>query len=181
MKTTYEMKLKLEIFKFRRCFKIKIAIFPGNFEPITLSHLNILNRALKIFDKIIVLILKTSSKQPKISIKNRLDLIKISTKNLKNVEIDYWEKLLVDYAKLTGACAIVQGLRNTEEFLKKYDTFSICKLLNYELETVFLPIESKYIHITSELVLKMIAHKKNINSLVPQEISQKLIKILSEV
>lgn len=163
----------------RRWLNIKIAVFPGYFEPITLKHLNILKRALKLFDKIIVLVLNNPLKKSIISVPNRLELIKMATEGL-NIEADYWENLLVDYAEVVGACALIKEIKNTNSS-KELEIFDENEVLNSSVETVFFAASSKYRHISSELILKMAAHKKSLISLVPTTIETKLIKILSEV
>ena len=160
--------------------KIKVAIFPGRFEPITLNHLNIIGRALKLFDKIIVLVLNNPNLKPIISIPNRLKLIKLATQEL-NVETDYWEHLIIDYAEIAGACAIIKTIKNSNTFEKDYDMSIATKLLKPNIETVFFPVNPKYGYINSELILKLAIHKKNLEMMVPAAIIAKLTKILSEV
>lgn len=161
-------------------FKIKIAIFPGRFDPITLNHLNILQRAQKIFDKIIVLVLNNPERKSKIPIQTRLELIRLATEKLKNVEADYWEKLLIDYAEIVGACAIIKSIKNTSEFNLEFEMFATNKLLNSKIETVFFPASPKFRNINSNLIKQLAANKKNIDLLVPAAILPKLSKILSE-
>lgn len=170
----------MKTIKIKVVFEIKIAIFPGRFDPITLKHLNILKRALKLFDKIIVLVLNNQKSKSTISIQNRLELIKLATNGL-NVETDFWEKSIVAYAEMAGACAIVKSVRNPHEFYEEFENFIENKILNSNIETVFFPVSPKYGHIKSSLVFKLAVHGKNLDSMVPSTISTKLTKILSEV
>ncbi len=162
--------------------KIKIAIFPGRFEPITLCDLDILKRALRIFDKIIVLVLNNPERKSKISIQNRLDLIKTSTEQFKNIETDFWEKLLIDYVNVVGACAIIKCIKNTSGFNNEFDMYATNKILNPNVETVFFPANPKYRQINSMLVEQLIAAKaQNLELMIPKVILPKLTEILSEV
>lgn len=172
--------MKKRAIKTNEVLKIKIAIFPGRFDPITLKHLDIIQRAKKIFDKIIVLVLNNPEKKSKISITNRLELIKIATKNLTNVEADYWEKLLIDYAEIVGACAIIKSIKNTSEFNLEFEMFATNKMLNSKIETVFFPAAPKYRSINSSLIKQLANNKKNLNSMVPEVIIPNLSKMLSE-
>lgn len=131
------------------------------------------------FDKIIVLVLRKPFSKPIISIQNRLELIKLATEGL-NVEADYWENLIVDYAELVGACTLIKEVKPTS-FAEELELFDENELLNSTVDTVFIAANSKYRHISSEFVVKMATCKKSLSSLVPAKIETKLIKILSEV
>ena len=95
---------------------MKIAIYPGSFDPVTSGHLNIIQRAAKIFDKLIVCVMVNAGKNPMFTLEERVDLIRRVTKSLPNVEVDSSSELLADYAKRRGSCVIVKGLRAGSDF-----------------------------------------------------------------
>ena len=95
---------------------MKTAIYPGSFDPITSGHLNIIERAANIFDKLIVCVMVNAGKNPMFSLEERVALIKKATKNLSNVEVDCSNELLADYARRRGSCVIVKGLRAGSDF-----------------------------------------------------------------
>ena len=126
-----------------------IAIYPGSFDPITKGHLNIIERAAKMFDKLIVAILINSSKNSLFSMEERLELIRESTKHLPNVELDFFSGLLVDYAKKREANILIRGLRAVSDFEVEMQMALVNHKLNSALDTVFLCSDSEFAYLSS--------------------------------
>ena len=127
---------------------MKIAIYPGSFDPVTSGHLNIIQRAAKIFDKLIVCVMVNAGKNPMFTLEERVELIRRVTKSLPNVEVDSSSELLADYAKRRGSCVIVKGLRASSDFENEFQMALINHKINPELDTMFLPAESQYMYLS---------------------------------
>src|SRR4051812_29559505 len=117
---------------------VSIAVCPGSFDPITNGHLDIIQRGAKVFDKVYVVVLSNSSKQPLFSIEERVELIRKVTAYIPNVEVDYYQGLLVDYAKEIKANAILRGLRAVSDFEYEMQITSMNRVLDDQLETFFM-------------------------------------------
>ena len=146
------------------------AIYPGSFDPITLGHLNIIRRASKIFDKVVVCVMVNSSKTPMFSLEERVELIKRVVKRFPNVEVDTSSILLSDYAKRYEGAVLVKGLRAVSDFESEFQMAIINKKLNPELETVFLTSSEKYTYISYSVVKEMAKYGADLRELVPAEI-----------
>lgn len=150
---------------------MKIAICPGSFDPVTLGHLDIIERASELFDKVIVLVMSNSAKAGKtaFSVDERIELLKkCITKD--NIEVDTYSGLLVNYAKEKGAVAIVKGLRAVSDFDYEFQQALINKSLNPNLETVFLSAKGDNMFLSSSLVKEVCSLDGDISSYVPGEI-----------
>ncbi len=123
---------------------MKIAIYPGTFDPITNGHLDILERALKLFDKVIITVAKNPSKQPLFSQEERRSMIRSAVKQYKNVEVDMFDGLLVEYARKKKATSLVRGLRAISDFEYELQMALMNRKLDSTLETVFLMPNEKY-------------------------------------
>ena len=117
---------------------MKIAIYPGSFDPITSGHLNIIKRAANIFDKLIVCVMVNSTKSPMFSRQERVDMIHLSLQGLNNVEVDFSDELLATYAKRKGSCVIIKGLRAGSDFENEFQMALINHKINPGLDTMFL-------------------------------------------
>lgn len=150
---------------------MKIAVCPGSFDPVTLGHLDIINRASRLFDKVIVLVSFNPGKSSaSFSVEERMDMIRTVTKHLNNVEIDCNDGLLADYLKKTGAAAIVKGLRAVSDFEYEFQMALANKKLYDEAETVFLTTSSENMYLSSSVVKEIASLGGNISGLVPPEI-----------
>ncbi len=150
---------------------MKIAICPGSFDPITLGHLDIIERAASIFDQIIVLVVRNSSKQNfAFTIEERVDFIRRCTTHLQNVTVDSYEGLLVDYARKHGAVALVKGLRAVTDYDYEFQQALTNKRLNPDVETVFLTANSTNMFLSSSIVKEVCRLGGDISSFVPDEI-----------
>jgi pantetheine-phosphate adenylyltransferase len=131
---------------------MKIAIYPGSFDPITNGHIDILERALKLFDHVIITIARNSSKNPLFTEKERLALIRQVTKGYNNVEVDCFNGLLVDYVRKRNAIAVVRGLRAMTDFEYELQMALMNRKLDEKMETVFLMPNEKYTYLSSNFV-----------------------------
>ena len=151
---------------------MRIAVYPGSFDPITNGHLDIIERASKIFDKVIVGVLNNKNKQPRFTSEERVMLIRKVTGHLQNVETASFNGLLVDFAKEHSASVIIKGLRTVNDFEYEFQMALLNKTLDNECETMFMMTNSKYSYISSSMVNELAGYKGDLAGLVPSEIIQ---------
>jgi pantetheine-phosphate adenylyltransferase len=155
---------------------MKIAIYPGSFDPITNGHLDILERAMKLFDKVIITIARNSVKSPLFSEKERLAMIKEAVKDLEGVEVDSFEGLLVEYARKKEATAVVRGLRAISDFEYELQMALMNRRLDEQLVTVFLMPNERYTYLNSSIVREIARHQGDVKDFVPQHVYRKLME-----
>ncbi len=153
---------------------MRTSVYPGSFDPITNGHLDIIRRASKIYDRVIVGVLNNPNKKPLFSAAERMEMIRSVTGGLDNVEVDCFEGLLVDFVKEKGAEVIVKGLRTVADFEYEFQMALLNKALNPEYETVFLMTDSKYSYISSSMVKELAGFNGDLTGLVPREIINKI-------
>ena len=151
---------------------MRIAVYPGSFDPITNGHLDIIERASKIFDKVVVGVLNNKNKKPRFTSDERVMLIKKVTSHLDNVETASFDGLLVDFAKRQNASVIIKGLRTVNDFEYEFQMALLNKTLDNECETMFMMTNSKYSYISSSMVNELAGYKGDLAGLVPSEIIQ---------
>ena len=149
---------------------MKIAIYPGSFDPVTSGHLNIIQRAANIFDKLIVCVMVNAGKNPMFTLDERVELIRRVTQALPNVEVDSSSELLADYARRRGSCVIVKGLRAGSDFENEFQMALINHKINPELDTMFLPAESQYMYLSSSTVKELGSYGVDLSDFLPEEI-----------
>ncbi len=149
---------------------MKIAVYPGSFDPITLGHMNIIERASAIFDKVYVCVMVNSEKQPLFSRNERVELIHRCCKRLDNVEVETSGGLLVDYARSRGACAIIKGLRAVSDFDWEFQMALANKKICPEIETLFLASSEKHTYLSSTVVKELGRYGAELRDFVPGEI-----------
>ena len=149
---------------------MKIAVCPGSFDPVTVGHLDIIQRAASLFDKVIVLVAVNSSKTPSFSPEERADLIRRVTSGLDNVDVDMCEGLIVDHARRVGATAIVKGLRAMTDFEYEFQMALINRNLNNGIETVFLTTSAENMYLSSSAVKQVAYYGGDISAFVPPQI-----------
>lgn len=154
---------------------MKIAICPGSFDPVTLGHIDIIERAAELFDKVIVLVTGNSMKSPMFSLDERMELIKRSVSK-ENIEVDTYNGLLVNYAKEKNAVAIVKGLRAVSDFDYEFQQALTNKSLLPDIETVFLTAKGKNMFLSSSMVKEVCKLDGDISRFVPQQILDDVIK-----
>ena len=149
---------------------MKTAICPGSFDPVTLGHLDIIERAAELFDEVIVLVMSNRSKSGSLfTVEERIELINRTIKG-KNIKVDTYDGLLVDYAKQKNAVAIVKGLRAMSDFEYEFQQALTNKSLYPKVETVFLTTEGKNMFLSSSVVKEVCTLGGDISTFVPQEI-----------
>lgn len=149
---------------------MKIAIYPGSFDPVTSGHLNIIRRAAAIFDKLIVCVMVNAGKKPMFNQDERVDLIRRVTEDIPNVEVDSSCELLAEYARRKGSCVIVKGLRAGSDFENEFQMALINRKLNPELDTMFLTAESQYMYLSSSTVKELGGYNVDLSDFLPEEI-----------
>lgn len=151
---------------------LKIAIYPGSFDPITLGHLNIIKRAARCFDKLIVCVMVNAEKVNRglFTIQERVDMIRRVVEGIANVEVDASSMLVAEYARQKGACTLIKGLRAVSDYEKEQQMALINAKLNPQLETMFLPSRTKYTYISSSVVKEMAGYGADLRDFVPREI-----------
>ncbi len=158
---------------------MRIAICPGSFDPVTVGHLDIVTRASKLFDKVIVLVVKNAEKNPSFTAEERVEMINTVVGDLGNVTADTYEGLLVNYVQQTGACAIVKGLRAVSDFEYEFQMALTNKQLYPEAETVFLTTSGKNLYLSSSLVKQLAYFHGDISKFVPPELHDIIAERLS--
>ena len=153
---------------------MKIALCPGSFDPVTLGHIDIIERTAELFDKVIVLVMSNSAKHSLFSIDERVELLKRCIKN-SNVEVDTYNGLLVDYAKKVDAVAIVKGLRAVSDFDYEFEQALTNKSLLPQIETVFLAAKGANMFLSSSMVKEVCSLNGDISRFVPKEILNDVI------
>lgn len=153
---------------------MRIAVYPGSFDPVTNGHLDIIKRASKIYDKVIVGVLNNAGKKPLFTAAERVDMLRDVTNHIENVEVDSFSGLLVDFAESKDATVIVKGLRTVADFEYEFQMALLNKALNPEYETVFMMTDSKYSYISSSMVKELAGFKGDLTGLVPSEITDRI-------
>ena len=153
---------------------MRIAVYPGSFDPITNGHLNIIERATKIFDKIIVGVANNSKKSTLFSAPERIDMLKEVTKNLEKVKIQSFSGLLIDFMKSNKASIIIRGMRAISDFEHESQLALMNKRLAPEIETIFMVTCSKYSYLDSSIIKEIASLNGCINQLVPEIVEKKL-------
>ncbi|WP_028320707.1 pantetheine-phosphate adenylyltransferase [Desulfatiglans anilini] len=152
----------------------KSAIYPGTFDPVTNGHISIIKRGLKIFDKVIVAILRNSQKTPLFSLEERMTMIRESLKAYPNVEVDSFEGLLVDYAVRKNCRVILRGLRAMSDFEYEFQLALINRKLNRNVQSIFLVTDYKWFYTSSTIIKEAASLGGDISSLIPPLVHQKL-------
>ena len=152
----------------------KTVIYPGSFDPFTLGHLNIIERASRVFDKVVVSVAHNVSKKTIFTIEERVELINGIFSDNSNIEVDSFEGLLVEYAKKVGTNSVLRGMRSVSDFEYEMQMAHANKTLSSDIETVFMVTDSNYSHISSSLIKEIITLGGSAEHLVPKIVEQKL-------
>ncbi len=149
---------------------MKLAIYPGSFDPVTLGHLNIIQRASSIFDRLIICVLVNSGKNPMFSASERVEMIRRTVSGMPNVEVDQSSELLGEYAKSKGDCVLVKGLRAMSDFEKEFQMAIVNKKINRTLDTMFLSSDSEFMYLSSSVVREMVRYGRDLRDFVPEAV-----------
>ncbi|MDO5437620.1 MAG: pantetheine-phosphate adenylyltransferase [bacterium] len=152
----------------------KTAIYPGSFDPVTKGHIDILERASKMFDKVIIAVLKNSSKKSFLPAQDRVELIKKSIKHIENAEVAYFEGLTVDYARQKGAKFLIRGLRAVSDFEYEMQLSQANMSIAPDIGTVFLITKPKYNFISSGIVKELASYGEDVSKFVPDSVVEYL-------
>lgn len=155
---------------------MRIAIYPGTFDPVTNGHLDILYRSSTLFDRVIVAVAKENYKNTLFTLEERAELLNKVIGDMPNVEVEVFSGLLVDYVKSKGACAIIRGLRAVSDFDYEFQVALMNKKLYNDAETVFLTTDTKYSFLSSSIVKKVASLGGCVKGLVPEEVEEALKK-----
>lgn len=156
---------------------MRVAIYPGSFDPVTNGHIDVIKRAAKLFSRVIVAVIRNPEKKPQFSLEERVEMLKKSLKPLKNAEVESFDGLLVEYARGKKADIIVRGLRAVSDFDYEFQMALTNRKMAPEIETLFFMTDYKYSYLSSNFV-KQIAHLGgDIREMVPASVAEKLKNI----
>jgi pantetheine-phosphate adenylyltransferase len=154
------------------------AVYPGTFDPVTYGHIDIIKRAAKIFDEVIVAVAHNPQKQPLLSFADRIQMVKDALKGLKNVTVDHFEGLSVNYVKSKKVRIILRGLRMISDFEYEFQMALTNRNLNKEIETIFMMPSEEYSFVSSKLIKEAAALGADLDRFVPKNVEKKLKSIL---
>ena len=154
----------------------KIAVYPGSFDPITNGHLDILYRAAKIFDKVIILVCVNSQKKSRFSQDERVKMIKEAVSGMDNVEVDATEGLTVEYARKHNAKHLIRGLRAVTDFEYEFQMASANDFADHNIDTIFLMSKAEKSFINSSMIMELYENGVDVKELVPESVSKRLYK-----
>lgn len=146
---------------------MKTAVCPGSFDPITVGHLDLVERAAAIFDRVIVCVMVNGEKHPMFTPDERLELARAAVAHIPNAQAEAWGGLLADFAREQGACALIKGARNGMDFDWEQQMAQINRELCPQLDTVVLPARPEHFHISSTMVREMIRYQQKLDGYVP--------------
>ena len=146
---------------------MSVALFPGSFDPPTYGHLNVIERASRIFDKIDVVISENPEKNCLFSAGERLLMMKTLVEPYANVTVHTWDKLIVEYAKKVGAKVLIRGIRNASDFSYEFDLSLMNRSLNPNIETLFIPTETRFVIVKSSSIKELASCGGDISGMVP--------------
>lgn len=152
----------------------KVAVYPGTFDPVTLGHLDVVKRACRLFDRVIVAVAERKDKRPLFALEERIELVRRSVAGLPRVEVKGFTGLLVDFVRQEQACAVVRGLRAVMDFDYEFQMAMTNRKLAAELETVFFVPSEKYFYLSSSLVRELAAAHGQLSCFVPEPVERAL-------
>ncbi|MBE6047464.1 MAG: pantetheine-phosphate adenylyltransferase [Clostridium sp.] len=155
---------------------MKIAVYPGSFDPITLGHLDVIKRGAKVFDKVIVGVLVNVNKSGLFDIEERVELIKRVTSGIPNVEVVSFNGLLIDFVKQCNATVILKGLRALSDFEYEFQMALMNTKLDAEIETLFMMTSAQYSYISSSAIKQVAKFKGDLRGLVPEEVIPDIVE-----
>ncbi|MDA8132589.1 MAG: pantetheine-phosphate adenylyltransferase [Elusimicrobia bacterium] len=157
--------------------KKRTAVYPGSFDPVTFGHLDIIDRASKIFDHVIVGVFVHSAKKHMFPLDQRVAMLRTALKGRKNVTVDCFEGLLVDYMKKKSSKLVIRGLRAISDLEYEFQIAAVNRTLSPEIETVFLMPRQRYTYLSSSIVRDIAHFRGNVSKLVPPHVSKAIAKL----
>jgi len=154
--------------------KKKIAIYPGSFDPVTNGHIDVIKRAIQLFDQVIVAVIENPAKEASFSVDERMDMLRTVTRGLSGVVVSHFDGLLVDYVRKKRAKIIIRGLRAVSDFEYEFQMALTNRKLAANIETVFLMPAEAYTYLSSSIVKEVVSLKGNVKGLVPRQIEARL-------
>ncbi|MGI5057895.1 pantetheine-phosphate adenylyltransferase [Treponema pectinovorum] len=155
---------------------MNIAVFPGSFDPPTYGHLNVIERASKLFDKIDVVVSENPVKNHLFTADERMMMLKTLVEPYNNVEVHKWDKLIVGYAQNVGAKVLIRGIRNASDFSYEFDLSLMNHNLNSNIETLFMPTETRYVIVKSSSIKELAQFGGDISGMVPPIVCEAVLK-----
>ena len=157
---------------------MRTAIYPGSFDPLTNGHLDVIQRAVKLFNRVVIAVAKNEGKQPLFTLEERLDLVRGAIKGIKGVEAESFDSLLVDYAHQHNAQAIVRGLRAVSDFEFEFQLALMNRKLNEKVETIFMMPKDTYTFLSSRIIKEIARLGGDISAFVPAHVKIALVEKL---
>jgi pantetheine-phosphate adenylyltransferase len=153
---------------------MRTVIYPGSFDPFTNGHLDVVRRAARIFDRVVVAVARNEAKHPLFSVAERTELVRQACASLPNVEADSFDSLLVNYVVQRGACAVVRGLRAVSDFEFEFQLALMNRRLNEQVETLFLTPKDTYTFVSSRIVKEIARLGGDVSPFVPEQVKSAL-------
>lgn len=154
------------------------AVYPGTFDPVTYGHIDLIKRALKIFDTVIIAVAHNPEKKTLFSVEERIELLKSATKGLKGVVVEDFDGLVVDYVRKKGASVVIRGLRMLSDFEYEFQMALTNRKLAQDIETIFMMPSEQYSYLSSKLIKEAVALGANVRAFVPKFVGKALIEKL---
>lgn len=152
----------------------RVAVYPGSFDPVTYGHLDIIQRAARQYDRIIVAVLNNTSKNPMFSVEERKDILHKVTKDFPNVEVESFRDLLVRFMRMKDASVIIRGIRSVTDFEYELQLASTNQMLDEGIDTVFMMTHPKYSYLSSSIVKEIANFQGDVSQMVPPEVEKRL-------
>jgi len=157
---------------------MKVAVYPGTFDPVTNGHIDIIKRASRIFDKLIVLVALHRGKDTMFTKEERVEMLKKSVEEMRNVDVDFYEGLIAEYVKDKRILAVIRGMRAVSDFEYEFQMALMNRHLNPEIEIIYLFPDEKYTYLSSSIVKEVASFGGDISTFVPPHVEKMLIKKL---
>ena len=158
----------------------RVAVYPGTFDPVTHGHIDLMERSLRLFDKVYVGVFDNLSKAVLFSNQERIEMIRKATSHLPGLEVEAFNSLLVDYARARGACAIIRGLRAVSDFDYEFQMTLMNRKLDAIVETVFMTPSEEYVYVSSKLIKEVVSLGGQVTGLVPDFVEEALTQRLGK-
>ncbi|MFC1535673.1 pantetheine-phosphate adenylyltransferase [Candidatus Neomarinimicrobiota bacterium] len=153
---------------------VRAVVYPGTFDPITYGHLDVIIRALNLFDKVLITVADNPDKSPLFGVEERMEMIREAVEGLGDIEVDHFSGLIVDYAKTNNARAIIRGLRAISDFEVEFQMALMNRHMDQDIATVFLMPHDRYTHLNSSIIREIASLGGDVSSYVPAKVMKRL-------